>query len=314
MNPSAIDHRRGSLYMLLVIVIWGGLPPAGKSALHMVDPYWITAMRFGFAACVFLALLWLREGRGAISTDGQLKKIALFGALGFAGFGITLFEGLRLTRPEIAAMILALGPIQVAIFQWWRSRRRPDNFTLAAIAFALLGEGLVLTAGDITRLSGGDALGNGLVFAASLFWTAYTLGGQQFPGWSPVRYTALSCSLGWIAIAMVLGIATLAGHSKPPQARTTAGRLAAADLHHPLRLGARDTHVEHGRCENRPAECRLVRQLCAGDHVSDRHRPGAPAGESRIDGCGDRAACPDRQQPPPKPQGRPTGPTRYAAI
>ncbi|MCF8198390.1 MAG: DMT family transporter [Sulfuritalea sp.] len=218
MSPSHVDHRRGSLYMLLVIVIWGGLPPIGKSALQLVDPYWISAMRFGFAACVFLALLWLREGRGALSTDGQLKKIALFGAFGFAGFGITLFEGLRLTRPEIAAMILALGPIQVAIFQWWQTHRRPDNFTLTAIAFALLGEAFVLTAGDITRLSGGDALGNGLVFVASLFWTAYTLGGQQFPGWSPVRYTALSCSLGWFAIAAVLGIATLAGHSSPPRA------------------------------------------------------------------------------------------------
>jgi drug/metabolite transporter (DMT)-like permease len=32
-----------------------------------------------------------------------------------------------------------------------------------------------------------------------------------------VRYTALSCSLGWFAIVAALGIATLAGHAKPPQ-------------------------------------------------------------------------------------------------
>jgi drug/metabolite transporter (DMT)-like permease len=113
-------------------------------------------------------------------------------------------------------MILALAPIQVALFQWWRTRRRPDRFTLAAIALALAGELLVITSGDIDRLVGGDALGNGLVFLGSLFWTAYTLGGQQFPGWSPVRYTALSCSLGWLAILVLLAIATLAGHSRPP--------------------------------------------------------------------------------------------------
>jgi drug/metabolite transporter (DMT)-like permease len=105
----------------------------------------------------------------------------------------------------------------VALFQWWRTRRRPDNFTLAAIALALTGELLVITAGDVTRLRGGDALGTGLVFLASLFWTAYTLGGQQFPGWSPVRYTALSCSLGWFAVLAALGIASLAGHSQPPR-------------------------------------------------------------------------------------------------
>lgn len=211
------DHRRGTLYMLLVIAIWGGFLPVGKSALQMVDPYWLTAMRFGTAALVFLAMLWAREGRAAISTEGQPWKIAVFGAFGFAGFGICLFEGLRLTRPEISGMILALGPIQVALFQWWRSHRRPDNFTLGAIALALFGELFVITAGDVARLTGGDALGNGLVFLASLFWTAYTLGGQQFPGWSPVRYTALSCSLGSLAIAAALIVASLAGHSQPPR-------------------------------------------------------------------------------------------------
>ena len=205
------------LYMLLVIAIWGAFLPVGKSALQVVDPYWLTAMRFGTAALVFIGLLWVREGRAALSTDGQFRKILLFGSLGFAGFGVCLFEGLKLTRPEISGMILALGPIQVALFQWWRSHHRPDNFTLAAIALALVGELFVITSGDLARLSGGDALGNGLVFLASLFWTAYTLGGQQFPGWSPVRYTALSCSLGCFAIAVAVAIATMAGHSQPPR-------------------------------------------------------------------------------------------------
>ncbi|MCK9382434.1 MAG: DMT family transporter [Sulfuritalea sp.] len=216
MTPEHRNHRRGTLYMLLVIAIWGGFLPVGKSALQAVDPYWLTAMRFSTAALVFIGLLWVREGRAALRTEGQFWKIVLFGTLGFAGFGVCLFEGLKLTRPEISGMILALGPIQVALFQWWRTHRRPDNFTLGAIALALFGELFVITAGDVTRLTGGDALGNGLVFLASLFWTAYTLGGQQFPGWSPVRYTTLSCSLGCFAILVAVAIATLAGHSQPP--------------------------------------------------------------------------------------------------
>ena len=218
MTPEHRNHRRGTLYMLLVVAIWGGFLPVGKSALVAVDPYWLTAMRFGAAACAFIGLLWMREGRDALRTEGHLLKITLFGSLGFAAFGICLFEGLRLTRPEICAMILALGPIQVALFQWWQTRHRPDNFTLGAIALALVGELLVVTSGDLRRLIGGDALGNGLVFLASLCWTAYTLGGQQFPGWSPVRYSTLSCSLGWLAILLVLAVATLAGRSQPPGA------------------------------------------------------------------------------------------------
>lgn len=218
MTQAQKAHRQGTLYMLLVISIWGGFLPVAKSALQAVDPYWLTLMRFATAALVFLGLLWLREGRAGITTGGQTRKIFIFGVCGFAGFGVCLFEGLRLTRPEISAMILALGPIQVALFQWWHTRRRPDNFTQAMIALALAGELLVVTSGEPARLIGGDALGNGLVFLASLFWTAYTLGGQAFPSWSPVRYTALSCSLGCIGIIAAVAIATLAGHSQPPSA------------------------------------------------------------------------------------------------
>lgn len=202
--------------MLLVLCFWGGFLPVGKSALAVVDPYWLTAMRFGAAALVFLAMLWLHEGRAGFALGGQLPKITLFGAMGFGGFGIALFEGLRLTRPEISAMILALGPVLTALFQWRQTGRRPDDFMLGCIVVALVGEFLVVTAGDPSRLIGGDALGNGLTFLAALFWTGYTLGGQQFPGWSPVRYSALSCSLGWVAILSGLVIATALGHSQPP--------------------------------------------------------------------------------------------------
>lgn len=218
MTPQQRLHRQGTLYMLMVICIWGAFLPVAKSALREIDPYWLTLMRFATAALVFLALLWLREGRDKLGTEGQSWKILIFGVSGFAGFGICLFEGLRLTRPEISAMILATGPIQVALFEWWRTRRRPDNFTLGMIALAVVGELLVVTSGDLRRLSGGDALGNGLVFLASLFWTAYTLGGRSFAGWSPVRYTALSCALGCIGIAAAVLVATLAGHSSPPGA------------------------------------------------------------------------------------------------
>jgi drug/metabolite transporter (DMT)-like permease len=218
MTPEQRAHRQGTIYMLLVIGIWGGFLPVGKSALQAIDPYWLSFLRFGTAALVFLGLLAWREGRQRITAEGRIGLIALVGACGFAGFGISLFEGLRLTRPEIAAMILATGPIQMALVQWWRSGRRPDDFTLAMIALAVIGEGLVVTAGNPARLIGGDALGNGLVLLASLFWTAYTLGGQAFPGWTPVRYTALSCALGSIALLAALAVATAAGRSSPPAA------------------------------------------------------------------------------------------------
>jgi drug/metabolite transporter (DMT)-like permease len=203
--------------MCAVVLIWGTFLPVSKIALAVIDPYWLTALRYGVAALCFLVVLLAMEGPRALSFEGQAVKAWLFGSAGFAAFSILVFEGLRLTRPEHGAMILALGPVNVVLWQWLRSRHRPPAATLACIAAAICGEALVVSQGEFARLySGGSALGNGLVFLSSVCWVAFTLGAQQFPGWSPVRYTALSAVLGWPSIALVTAVATALGHSRPP--------------------------------------------------------------------------------------------------
>lgn len=210
------QQTQGNLIMLAVVLIWGAFLPVSKAALVAIDPYWLTALRFGTAALVFFAMLKAKEGTLRIEFNRESAKAALFGVIGFACFGITLFEGLRLTRPEVGAMILAIGPVLTVVFQWWQSRQRPDALTFAVIAAVTVGEGLVITAGDWSRLSGGDMLGNTLMFLAAIFWTAYSLGGQGFPTWSPIRYSAMTCASGWIAIAGATVVATAIGHSHPP--------------------------------------------------------------------------------------------------
>jgi drug/metabolite transporter (DMT)-like permease len=207
----------GTLLMCAVVLIWGTFLPVSKIALAVIDPYWLTALRYGVAALCFLVVLLAMEGPRALSFEGQAVKAWLFGSAGFAAFSILVFEGLRLTRPEHGAMILALGPVNVVLWQWLRSRHRPTAATLICIAVAICGEALVVSQGEFARLySGGSALGNGLVFLSSVCWVAFTLGAQQFPGWSPVRYTALSAVLGWPSIALVTAVATALGHSRPP--------------------------------------------------------------------------------------------------
>lgn len=212
------ELARGTLLMCAVVLIWGAFLPVSKVALAVIDPYWLTALRYGVAALCFVAVLVATEGPGALDFEGQAVKAWLFGSAGFAAFSILVFEGLRLTRPEHGAMILALGPVNVVLWQWLRSRHRPPAATLGCIAVAVAGEALVVSQGEFARIySGGSALGNGLVFLSSFCWVAFTLGAQQFPGWSPVRYTALSATLGWISIALATAVATASGHSRPPE-------------------------------------------------------------------------------------------------
>lgn len=208
---------QGTLLMCAVVLIWGAFLPASKVALAVIDPYWLTALRYGIAALCFLATLAWWEGRRALNCEGQAGKAWLFGSVGFAGFSLFVYEGLRLTRPEHGAMILALGPVNIVLWQWLRTRHRPHAATLACIGVALIGEALVVSQGEFVRLySGGSALGNGLTYVASWCWIAFTLGAQQFPRWSPVRYTALTAALGWLTILVVAAAATHGGRSDPP--------------------------------------------------------------------------------------------------
>ncbi len=203
--------------MCAVVLIWGAFLPVSKIALAVIDPYWLTLLRYGAAAACFLAVLARVEGRAALSFEGRAPKAWAFGSAGFAGFSLFVYEGLRLTRPEHGAMILALGPVNIVLWQWLRSRHRPHAATLACIAVALAGEALVVSQGEFARLySGGSALGNGLIYVSSWCWIAFTLGAQQFPNWSPVRYTALTAALGWLTILLVAALATGSGRSQAP--------------------------------------------------------------------------------------------------
>jgi len=207
----------GSLLMCAVVLIWGAFLPVSKIVLAVIDPYWLTLLRYGVAALCFLAALAWLEGRGALAFEGQAAKAWAYGSAGFAGFSLFVYEGLRLTRPEHGAMILALGPVNIVLWQWLRSRHRPPAATLACIAVAIAGLGLVVSQGEFARLySGGSALGNGLIYLASWCWIAFTLGAQKFPGWSPVRYTALSAALGWLTILALAALASGGGRSQPP--------------------------------------------------------------------------------------------------
>jgi len=222
------DLAQGSLLMCAVVLIWGAFLPVSKLLLAAIDPYWLTALRYGLASLCFLAVLLLVEGRRALAFDGQARAAWLYGSAGFAGFSLLVFEGLRLTRPEHGAMILALGPVNIVLWQWLRTRHRPPAAVLACIAAAICGEALVVSQGELSRLySGGGALGNGLIYLSSCCWVAFTLGAQHFPRWSPVRYTTLSALLGWASIALITVTATAAGHSQVPRGEALNDRLWA---------------------------------------------------------------------------------------
>ncbi len=207
----------GALFATFTGVVWGGQFVVGKSALAHVDAFWLTTVRYAGAAIILLALLVAAEGIGAVSTRGRTGQLLLLGTLGFAGFNLLAYTGLAHARPQSASLIVALSPLLTALVLWLRDRVRPARTTFAALAVALAGVALVISRGRPTTLWDGSlGWGDGLVLAGVLSFVLYTIGAARHRDLSPLRYTALTATLGWLVIAATTLIATAAGWLSAP--------------------------------------------------------------------------------------------------
>ena len=195
---------------LTAALAWGVMFPIAASAITRVDPFTLTAVRYGVAALIFLVLLKAIEGN--LSAVGRHRELFVLGSLGFAGFNLLTYVGLEHTHPQNAALIVALQPLITAIGLWLTTRQVPTRHTFAAMAVALLGVFLVITKGHPSTIAHGDgALGELLVLIGCACWIVYTLGARRFADYSPLRYTAISATYGTLTIFAVTAIVALTG-------------------------------------------------------------------------------------------------------
>jgi drug/metabolite transporter (DMT)-like permease len=215
------NQFKGVLIMLLTVLIWGAMFPVAKAALQTLDAFWLSSIRYGVAAPTLCAILCWREGVAALRYNGKLLQASFYGITGFGGFSIMVFLGLAWSRPEHAAIIMALQTPATAFAHWALKGVRPARFTLGCVAAAVLGVFMVITKGDLVHaFAGGTLLGDALIFLGAMSWIVYSIGAVSFPGWSALRFTTLTCVPGMAGIFAVTGIATMSGYASVPAAAT----------------------------------------------------------------------------------------------
>lgn len=212
---------RGVLIMLLTVLIWGALFPIAKGALQTLDAYWMSSLRYGAAALMFVAILVWREGAAALRFHGKFAQASFYGVMGFTGFSILVFAGLAHSRPEHGAIIMTLQAPMTAFAHWMLRGNRPAGFTLACVALAIAGVFMVITKGNLVQpFDGGTLFGDLLILLGAICWVVYTIGAVSFPGWSALRFTTLTCLPGTLGIVVVTGAATAIGHVDVPSLAT----------------------------------------------------------------------------------------------
>ena len=202
----------GAIFGTITGLAWGGQFVVGASALHRIDSFPLTTIRYAVAASLLLAVLAWREGRQALRLEGRGLRLFGLGTLGFAGFNLLAYTGLAHARPQSASLIVALAPLVTALVLWQRTRIRPAASTFALLAVALTGVALVISGGHPTSIVNGSiGWGDALVLAGVVSFVLYGLGAARIPELSPLRYTALTAALGWLSIATATIVATAAG-------------------------------------------------------------------------------------------------------
>ncbi|MBP2229202.1 acyl-CoA synthetase (AMP-forming)/AMP-acid ligase II/drug/metabolite transporter (DMT)-like permease [Azospirillum agricola] len=206
----------GIALLALTAVSWGGMFPVAKAALASIDGFHLTLLRYGLASVILLGILAKVEGLRAFALEGHGGKLFFYGSMGFAGFSILAFVGLANSKAEHGAIIMALMPLITVLLTWAIKGVKPGRVTFLCIAAALAGVALVVTRGSLSALGGGALLPDLLILAGAASWVVYTLGAASVPGWSTLRYTALSAALGTVTIVAVTALATVSGFITVP--------------------------------------------------------------------------------------------------
>ncbi len=194
----------GILAATLAVVSWGIQLPLAKDAFDVVNPYFLTAIRYLGAVICLGGLLVYREGFASLSYEGKALSLSFFGVIGMCLSPTLVFIGMEMSAAEHAVIIVALQPSIAAVTLWLLGKQRPSLFTIICITVALIGVILVVTKGRFSFDGSTRALiGDVIVLGGAIAWVIYSLGVNRFNTLSTWRLTVLTMIPGCIATILI---------------------------------------------------------------------------------------------------------------
>ncbi len=142
------------LALILITLIWGSAFTIVKKSLAQVSPVLFIALRFWVATVVVLAFM-----PGSIQgISRRTLRRGLVLAVALLGGFVSQTMGLRSTTPSRSAFITSLAVLLVPLLGLLLYGHRPRPRTLAGVALATVGLGLLTLTKLELKLSHGDSL------------------------------------------------------------------------------------------------------------------------------------------------------------
>lgn len=208
--------------LLVMVACWGANYAVVKEILRFMPPRAFNAARLSMASAVFLIAIgtstFLRRRARTVrarivdATPGGAESLAILrtasditsrdwlmlAILGLVGqflYQAFFAEGLKRTSVANASLTIGCTPIMVSLVSAVTGRDRLGAMHWVGIAASAIGMYLVVGLG--ARLSGESAVGDLMMIACVVCWTAYTLAGRDLlQRHSPLLVTGLSMAIG----------------------------------------------------------------------------------------------------------------------
>jgi len=174
--------RKGLAALLVTVAVWGSTYAITRAALAEIGPFALSVLRLAIA---FLALYPLAHRRGYRPRMSFQPRYLGFGLTGIAGYFGLQNLALGYTSAVSAVLIQGLIPAvtAVAAVLLLGERLRPLQWT--GIALAVVGTAIVSQAQGQDAVGANPLLGNLLMVACVLVWTAYTIQGKRLTAREP---------------------------------------------------------------------------------------------------------------------------------
>ncbi|MBC7131167.1 EamA family transporter, partial [Candidatus Bathyarchaeota archaeon] len=184
--------------------IWGLNFTVIKAALDSFLPLSFNALRFSLASLLLIIFLKLKENSLKIRRE-DLKQFMFLALIGNTIYQILFINGIYRTTAGNSSLILATTPIFVAIFSSIlgveKIKRRMWQSILLSFTGIVL---IVLGSGKPISLAAQNLIGDLLILACTLCWSAYTvLSKPLLSRYSPLKLVGLTVAMGTPLLVIV---------------------------------------------------------------------------------------------------------------
>jgi len=157
-KPKVNKQLKGFLLAITGATLWGVSGTFGQFLFQQrgVNVEWLITVRMLISGVILLLYAYATNRRQTMSIWKHKRnalQLVIFGITGMVAVQYTYFAAIKHSNAATATILQFAGPVLIAIYLGLKNRKLPSKFEVLAIVLAVLGTFLLVTHGDIGKLS-----------------------------------------------------------------------------------------------------------------------------------------------------------------